>query len=149
MPVIIGNACWPIATATNILLAECRWKRDGYKSGATLSDVTLHQTCLLIRCHSLICMHVQCHSIRHACWVHSLSFQLHSWQLKKENGFQTFFSYHTIFSLIICLHLGRHLEYIRMLNDARVASLGIFMDNVCTIRINKEKKSLKSSSRSS
>ena len=27
-----------------------------------------------------------------------------------------------------------------MLNDARVASLGIFKDNVCTTRINKEKK---------
>ena len=27
-----------------------------------------------------------------------------------------------------------------MLNDARVASLGIVKDNVCTIRINKEKK---------
>ena len=27
-----------------------------------------------------------------------------------------------------------------MLNDARVASLGFFKDNVCTARINKEKK---------
>ena len=27
-----------------------------------------------------------------------------------------------------------------MLNDARVASLGFFKDNVCTTRINKEKK---------
>ena len=33
-----------------------------------------------------------------------------------------------------------------MLNDARVASLGLFKDNICTTRINKEKKSLKSSS---
>ena len=46
----------------------------------------------------------------------------------------------TMFSLIIGLHLGRHLGYIEMLNDARVASLGFFMDNVCTTRINKEKK---------
>ena len=45
-----------------------------------------------------------------------------------------------MFSLIIGLHLGRHLGYIEMLNDARVASLGFFMDNVCTTRINKEKK---------
>ena len=35
-----------------------------------------------------------------------------------------------------------------MLNDARVASLGFFKDNICTTRINNE-KSLKSSSRSS
>ena len=45
-----------------------------------------------------------------------------------------------MFSLIIGLHLGRHLGYIEMLNDARVASLGFIMDNVCTTRINKEKK---------
>ena len=47
---------------------------------------------------------------------------------------------HTIFLLIICLHLGRHLEYIEMLNDARVASLGFLKNNICTIRIHKEKK---------
>ena len=45
-----------------------------------------------------------------------------------------------MFSLIIGLHLGRHLKYIEMLNDARVASLGFFKYNVCTIRISKEKK---------
>ena len=78
----------------------------------------------------------------------TLRFQLHSIQLKKENGFETYFPYHTIFSLIFGFHLGRHLGYIKMLNDARVASLGFFKDNVCTTRINKE-KTLKSSSRSS
>ena len=45
-----------------------------------------------------------------------------------------------MFSLIIGLHLGRHLGYIEMLNDARVASLGFFKDIVCITRINKEKK---------
>ena len=34
------------------------------------------------------------------------------------------------------------------LNDARVVSLGMFKDNICTTRIHKEKKSLQSSSRS-
>ena len=29
-------------------LVECKWKRDGYKSGSTLTEVPLHQTCLLI-----------------------------------------------------------------------------------------------------
>ena len=67
-------------------------------------------------------------------------FQLHSIQFKKENGFETYFPNHTIFSLIIGFHLGRHLGYIEMLNDARVASLGFFKDNICTTRINKEKK---------
>ena len=71
--------------------------------------------------------------------VSSIRFQLHSIQFKKENGFETYFPYHTIFSLIIGFHLGRHLGYIKTLNDARVASLGFFKDNVCTTRINKEK----------
>ena len=69
----------------------------------------------------------------------TIRFQLHSIQFKKENGFETYFPYHTIFSLIIGFHLGRHLGYIEMLNDARVASLGFFKNNVCTTRINKEK----------
>ena len=68
--------------------------------------------------------------------------------LREKYGFETFFHGTQFFSLIICLHLGRHFEYIEMLNDARVASLRFFKENVCTTRINKE-KSLKSSSRSS
>ena len=58
----------------------------------------------------------------------------------REKWVETFFPCHTIFSLIIGLHLGRHLGYMEMLNDARVASLGFFKDKVCTTRINKEKK---------
>ena len=49
------------------------------------------------------------------------------------------FPYHTFFSLIVGLHLGRHLGYIEILNDTRMASLGFFKDNICTSRINKEK----------
>ena len=40
---------------------------------------------------------------------------------------------------MIGLHFGRHHGYIKILNDARVASLGLFKDNVNTNRINKEK----------
>ena len=36
-------------------------------------------------------------------------------------------------------HLGRHLEYFKTLNDARVASVGFIKYNASTIRINKEK----------
>ena len=43
--------------------------------------------------------------------------------------------------------LGRHLEYFKTLNDARVASVGFINYNASTTRINKE-KTLKSSSRS-
>ena len=63
-----------------------------------------------------------------------------AYNLRKKMGLRHFFPYHTMFSLIIGLHLGRHLGYIEMLNDARVASLGFFKYNVCTTRINKEKK---------
>ena len=57
-----------------------------------------------------------------------------------KNGFEPYFPYHTIFSLITGFHLRRHFGYIELLNDARVASLGFFKDNVYTTRINKEKK---------
>ena len=66
----IGHSCWSVATATNILLLQCRWKRACYKSGATLTEVPLHQICLLILFHSQICLLVQCNSIIYACWVH-------------------------------------------------------------------------------
>ena len=36
-------------------------------------------------------------------------------------------------------HLGRHFEYFKTLNDARVASLGFIKYNAPTTRINKEK----------
>ena len=36
-------------------------------------------------------------------------------------------------------HLGRHLEYIKTLNDARVASVGFIKYKASTTRINKEK----------
>ena len=44
-------------------------------------------------------------------------------------------------------NLGRHLEYFKTLNDARVASVGFIKYNASTTRMNKE-KTLKSSSRS-
>ena len=37
-------------------------------------------------------------------------------------------------------HFGRHLEYFKTLNDARVASVGSMKYNASTTRINKEKK---------
>ena len=36
-------------------------------------------------------------------------------------------------------HLGRHLEYFRTLNDARVASVGFIKYNASATRISKEK----------
>ena len=36
-------------------------------------------------------------------------------------------------------HLGRHLEYFKTLNDARVASVGFIKYNASPTRINKEK----------
>ena len=65
MPVIIGHAYWSIAAATNILLAECRWKKDGYMSGAILTSDMSADPVPLSDMH-----HAQSNSIRHACWVH-------------------------------------------------------------------------------
>ena len=62
-----------------------------------------------------------------------------AYNLRKKMGLRHHFPYHTIFSLLIGFHLGRHLGYNKMLNNARVASLGFFKVNVCTTRINKEK----------
>ena len=36
-------------------------------------------------------------------------------------------------------HLGRHIAYFKMLNDARVASVGFIKYNASTTRINEEK----------
>ena len=68
----LRRAFWSIATAINILLVEYRWKKGGYMSGATCTDVPLYQTCLMMWFHSQICLLVQCNYIRHACWVHEL-----------------------------------------------------------------------------
>ena len=40
-------------------------------------------------------------------------------------------------------HLGYHLKYIKMLNDAKVASLGFFKGKVCLTRFSKEKKNFR------
>jgi len=58
--------------------------------------------------------------------VSSIRFQPHSKQFKKDSGFETLFPHHTMYPLIIGYRLGRHLGYIEMLNDARVASLRFF-----------------------
>ena len=70
----IGHSWWSVATATDILLVECRWNENGYDYAATLKEVPLHQTWLLILSHSEISMDVQCNSIRHACWVHLIRY---------------------------------------------------------------------------
>ena len=53
MPVGVIPHFWPcllvrFALQLTFSLIECRGKRDGFKSGATLTEVPLHQTCLLI-----------------------------------------------------------------------------------------------------
>ena len=69
--------CWSVATATEILLVECRWKKDGYKPGATFTEVhiTSDMSSDPVPLSDTICMHVQCNSIRHACLVHLFSYK--------------------------------------------------------------------------
>ena len=89
----IGHACWSIATATDILLVKCRWKKDGVwcylYTGAFISDmsadrvtlsdlpactVQFYQTCMLGAFIHIVCKvllyqvkHLFCYkSIRHA-----------------------------------------------------------------------------------
>ena len=79
--------------------------------------------------------------VRHVfiCLLQAKCLQLDSnfiaYNLRKKMGLRHIFSVSHKFSLLIGFHLG----YVGMLNDARVASLGILKDNVCTTRINKEK----------
>ena len=70
----IGHAFWSIAIAIKILRVECRWKKGGYKSVATCTEVVLYQACLMIQCLSQICLLVQCNprfmnSSTHVCKV--------------------------------------------------------------------------------
>ena len=84
----MGHAFWLIATAINILLVECRWKKGGYKSGcylysgAIISDMSndpvphsdmpactmqLYQTCMLCSWIDLR-MFVKCCSTKQGIW---------------------------------------------------------------------------------
>ena len=65
----IGHVFRSNATEIKILRVECRWKKGDYKSGTTCIEVSLYQTCMMIRCRSQICL-MQCNYIRHVCWVH-------------------------------------------------------------------------------
>ena len=62
----IGHSYWYVATATDSLLVECRRKKDGYKSGATCTQVILHQTYLLM-------------PLRYACLDSATLSDMHAW----------------------------------------------------------------------
>ena len=62
--------------------------------------------------------------------------------IRKKMNLRHFNISHNV-SLIIGLYVGRHLGNIEMLNDARMASLGFYKDNVCTTRIDKKKFKIK------
>ena len=109
----ISHACWSIATATDILLVECRWKKDGVwcnlYSGAIISDKSANMV-------PFSDMLVQCNSIRHACWVHlfryacsgKVSGRLQMHQTCPQVGLCS-----NVFVKLISYHPGRHLEYIK------------------------------------
>ena len=97
-------------------LVECRGKWGGNKSCVTLTEVPLHQTCLLIQCHSQTCLFVQCSSIRHACWVHifryvfvkCISMRQDIWYVTNPPDMPT----GKVWLPRVCYQPGRHLEYI-------------------------------------
>ena len=115
----IGHTCCSAYTSTYILSSWCRRKRDGFKSGAILTEVQLHQTCMLIRCHSLICLLVQCNSIRHVCWVHYSDTCVCKVLLHQARNLVCYKNHQTClqvrcgshgFVKLISYHPGRHLE---------------------------------------
>ena len=59
------------ALQTTFWLVECRRKRGGYKSGATLTEVPLHQTCLLI-------MSGSCATLRNTCLYSATLSDMHA-----------------------------------------------------------------------
>ena len=68
----IGQAFCSTATAINILLVECRWKKGGCKSGATCTEVPLYQTCLMIQCTPrYACLYTATISDMHAGFMNS------------------------------------------------------------------------------
>ena len=60
----IGHASWSVSHFNRHFDL---WSAEGI--GIATSLLSLHQTCLLIHCHSQIRLLVQCNSIRHACLV--------------------------------------------------------------------------------
>ena len=108
---------------TIFLLVECIWKKDVYKSGATHTGMQLHQTWLLILCHSnmpactvqlyqtyiqgsfiQICVFVKCFSIRQDIWL------LQSHQTCLQEG-----RHSHRFAKFVSYRPGRHLECIECL----------------------------------
>ena len=96
--------------------------KGGYKSGATCTEVPLYQTCLMIQCHTQICLLVQCKYIRHACWVHEfiyacllsavLSSKISGLLQIHQTCLQVEYCSHTVLKLV-GYHPGRHLVYIK------------------------------------
>ena len=95
----------------------------------------------IIQCKLKICISILNNTLpswRPSCLQSDSNFIANN--LRKKMSLRHFSVSHIIYTLIFGIHLGRHLGYIEMLNDARVASLGFFKDKVCTTRIKKEKK---------
>ena len=137
----VVHACWSVATATNILLVECRWKKDGYNSVATLTEMSLHQTWLLILCHSQICLLVQSTlSDMHAGLIYSdtrvCKVLLHQARHLVWTCLQVRCRFYG-FVKLVSYHPGRHLELYQIMSVASVASLWCYKDDVCNLRISK------------
>ena len=133
----IGQVCWTIATATDILLVEWRWKMDGVwcylYSGGIISDMSadavplsdmpactlqLDQTCML---GSFIHIRefVKCCSIRQGIWSVTNQSDMPTCRVLLPRLCKT------------CLLPFRTSSSIyQILNDAWIASLGCYNDNI-------------------
>ena len=128
----IDHACWrgtslyampsgQLPLQSTFLLVECRWMKGGYKSGATCTEVQLYQTCLIVRCHSQICLLVQCNYYQTCMlvsWIHlrmfvkCCSIKQGIWSVTNPSDMPTGrMPLHRVVKLA-GYHPGRHLEYI-------------------------------------
>ena len=133
----LGQVCWSIATATDILLVEWRWNTDGVwcylYSGGIISDMSavavplsdmpactlqLDQTSILGSFFH-ICEFVKCCSIRQGIWSVTIQSDMPTGRMLLPRVCKT------------CRLLSRTPSWIyQILNDAWIAIFGCYNDNV-------------------
>ena len=112
-----------------------------------------YRPCLLVKCHcntgaderivaSLVLPVQRCHYIRHVCWTdatlrYACLYSATLLAVYAGYNYSDTGSCSHGFVKLVGYHPRRHLEYIKILNDAWISSLGCYTDNVCNLKISK------------
>ena len=128
----IGHACWSVATATNIFTSQVQ-----------MDEGCLQRCHYISRCHSQICLFVQCNSIRLACLVIYSDVHVCKVKLIRQGIWSvTNSSDMPIGRVTLPLVCKNHrlpswtpFRIQQMLSDERVASLRCKMNDACNSRI--------------